>query len=102
MHSWIALGKALTDRYSPTSSTPTGLQARGSDNSNALKFYPNTIYPDGDKYLKERVDMSIDTGRQKVHSATQKAARSEQKARQLIQKGGMSAVWRVRSGAEDT
>ena len=62
MRSWLALGKALTDRDSPTSSTPTGLQATGSDNSNALKFYPTPFIPDGDKCLKERVDMLIDTG----------------------------------------
>ena len=78
MRSWLALGKALTDRYSPTSSTPTDLQAKGSDNSNALKFTQTPFIPDGVKYLKERVDMFIDTGRQK--SPLSDAKGSEERA----------------------
>ena len=44
MCSWLALSKALTDRQLPTPCpTPTDFKAIGSNGSDALKFYPNTI-----------------------------------------------------------
>lgn len=44
MRTWLALSKALTDRQLPTlCPTPTVFKAIGSDDSDALKFYPNTI-----------------------------------------------------------
>ena len=39
MYSWLALGKALTDRHSPKPCpTPTDMKATGGNDSDVLKF----------------------------------------------------------------
>ena len=65
MCSWLALSKALTDRQLPTPCPAlTDFKAIGSDGSDALKFYPNTINQAGEKDLKGWVDMFVDMSRQ--------------------------------------